>query len=75
MEHSECDESVVHQLFRELISSGVGFGAQKWLATLERQCECLAILVSSTLPSEEHTGNSHASPLLNSCNTVIFSFS
>ncbi|XP_048325854.2 homeobox-leucine zipper protein ANTHOCYANINLESS 2 isoform X1 [Ziziphus jujuba] len=56
VEHSEYDESVVHQLFRELLSSGVGFGAQRWLATLQRQCECLAILMSSTVnSSEDHT--------------------
>lgn len=72
VEHSEYDESIVHQLFRGLISSGVGFGAQRWLATLERQCECLAILMSSTIPSEEHTGTSHACPLLNSCKTVSY---
>uniref|UniRef100_M1ACV4 HD domain class transcription factor n=1 Tax=Solanum tuberosum TaxID=4113 RepID=M1ACV4_SOLTU len=57
VEHVEYDESVVHQLYRPLISAGMGFGAQKWVATLQRQCECLAILMSSTVPSRDHTGN------------------
>ncbi|KAK6162376.1 hypothetical protein DH2020_002217 [Rehmannia glutinosa] len=55
VEHVEYDESVVHQLYRPLISAGMGFGAQRWVATLQRQCECLAILMSSTAPARDHT--------------------
>ncbi|MBA0772423.1 hypothetical protein Gotri_007796 [Gossypium trilobum] len=55
VEHAEYDESQVHQLYRPLLSSGVGFGAQRWVATLQRQCECLAILMSSTVPTRDHT--------------------
>jgi hypothetical protein len=56
VEHAEYDESQVHQLYRPLLSLGMGFGAQRWVATLQRQCECLAILMSSTLPSREQSG-------------------
>ncbi|KAK9292447.1 hypothetical protein L1049_020419 [Liquidambar formosana] len=55
VEHSEYDESAIHPLYQPLLSSGMGFGAQRWVATLQRQCECLAILMSSTLPVEDHT--------------------
>ncbi|KAJ1426833.1 START domain [Sesbania bispinosa] len=55
VEHAEYDESQVHQLYRPLLSSGMGFGAQRWVAILQRQCECLAILMSSALPSREHS--------------------
>ncbi|KAK4476559.1 hypothetical protein RD792_015715 [Penstemon davidsonii] len=56
VEHSEYEESVVHQLYRPLINAGMGFGAQRWVATLQRQSECLAILMSSALPSSrDHT--------------------
>lgn len=55
VEHAEYDESQLHQLYRPLISSGMGFGAQRWVATLQRQCECLAILMSSTVPTRDHT--------------------
>lgn len=55
VEHAEYDESMIHQLYRPLIGAGMGFGAQRWIATLQRQCECLAILMSSTGPPRDHT--------------------
>ncbi|XP_022964504.1 homeobox-leucine zipper protein ANTHOCYANINLESS 2-like [Cucurbita moschata] len=55
VEHAEYDDSQVHQLYRPLLSSGMGFGAQRWVATLQRQCECLAILMSSAVPVRDHT--------------------
>ncbi|KAL1549900.1 Homeobox-leucine zipper protein ANTHOCYANINLESS 2 [Salvia divinorum] len=55
VEHIEYDESVVHQLYRPLVGSGMGFGAQRWVATLQRQCECLAILMSSTVPARDNS--------------------
>ncbi|BBG97493.1 Homeobox-leucine zipper family protein / lipid-binding START domain-containing protein [Prunus dulcis] len=55
VEHAEYDESQVHQLYRPMLSSGMGFGAQRWVATLQRQCECLAILMSSSVPTRDHT--------------------
>ncbi|XP_023006686.1 homeobox-leucine zipper protein ANTHOCYANINLESS 2-like [Cucurbita maxima] len=55
VEHAEYDDSQVHQLYRPLLSSGMGFGAQRWVATLQRQCECLAILMSSAAPIRDHT--------------------
>ncbi|KAJ8749034.1 hypothetical protein K2173_013478 [Erythroxylum novogranatense] len=55
VEHAEYDESQIHQLCRPLIRFGMGFGAQRWVATLQRQCECLAILMSSSVPARDHT--------------------
>ncbi|KAL9263282.1 Homeobox-leucine zipper protein ANTHOCYANINLESS 2-like protein [Drosera capensis] len=55
VEHAAYDESSIHQLYRTLISAGMGFGAQRWVATLQRQCECLAILMSSSVNSRDHT--------------------
>ncbi|XP_054807918.1 homeobox-leucine zipper protein ANTHOCYANINLESS 2 isoform X2 [Prosopis cineraria] len=60
VEHMQYDESVVHQLYRPLLNSGFGFGAHRWIATLQRQCECLAILMSSSIPIEDHTALSQA---------------
>ncbi|KAL3618671.1 Homeobox-leucine zipper protein hdg1 [Castilleja foliolosa] len=54
VEHIEYDENIVHQLYRPLISSGMGFGSRRWIATLQRQSECLAILMSSTGPARDH---------------------
>ncbi|KAL5214737.1 hypothetical protein ABZP36_003889 [Zizania latifolia] len=47
VEHTEYDEASVHQLYRSLLRSGLAFGAGRWITTLQRQCECLAILMSS----------------------------
>ncbi|QCE02807.1 homeobox-leucine zipper protein ANTHOCYANINLESS 2-like isoform X2 [Vigna unguiculata] len=55
VEHAEYDESQIHQVYRPLLNSGMGFGAQRWVATLQRQCECLAILMSSATPSRDHS--------------------
>ncbi|KAL3524247.1 hypothetical protein ACH5RR_017081 [Cinchona calisaya] len=49
VEHMEYDDINVHQFYRPLLRSGLGFGAQRWVATLERQCECLAVIMSSTV--------------------------
>lgn len=55
VEHAEYEEGANHHLYRQLISAGMGFGAQRWVATLQRQCECLAILMSSSVSSRDHT--------------------
>ncbi|XP_061338747.1 homeobox-leucine zipper protein ANTHOCYANINLESS 2-like [Gastrolobium bilobum] len=52
IDHSQYDESVIPQLYRRLVSSGIGFGAQRWIATLQRQCQCLAILSSPSIRAE-----------------------
>jgi homeobox-leucine zipper protein len=44
------DRTMVHPLYRDLIISGMAFGARRWLATLQRTCErfaCLAAFASS----------------------------
>ncbi|XP_010544375.1 PREDICTED: homeobox-leucine zipper protein ANTHOCYANINLESS 2-like [Tarenaya hassleriana] len=49
LEHAEYEESQVHILYRPLLRSGLGFGPRRWVATLQRQCERLAILMSSSV--------------------------
>ncbi|CAN6268946.1 unnamed protein product [Urochloa humidicola] len=54
VEHTEYHEASVHQLYQPLLRSGLALGAGRWLATLQRQCECLAILMSSvTVPEHD----------------------
>ncbi|CAN8308905.1 unnamed protein product [Cochlearia groenlandica] len=55
VEHAEYDENQVHHLYKPLIRSGLGFGSQRWVATLQRQCECLAILMSSSVTSHDNS--------------------
>ncbi|KAK4734484.1 hypothetical protein R3W88_008745 [Solanum pinnatisectum] len=54
IEHTEYDESITHKYYRPYIRSGLGFGAQRWIATLQRQCEFLAVM-SSAVPSGDNS--------------------
>jgi len=54
--HAEYDEAAVHQLYRPLLRSGQALGARRWLASLQRQCQYLAILCSNSLPARDHAG-------------------
>ena len=45
IEHIEYDENCIHQLYRPLLRSGNAFGARRWLATLQRECEYAAIFM------------------------------
>ncbi|CAL0303406.1 unnamed protein product [Lupinus luteus] len=58
IEHNQYDETLIHHLYRPLISSGIGFGAQRWIASLQRQFECLSTLLSPPIPIEDPTGMS-----------------
>lgn len=51
----EYYENVLHHLYRPLVRNGLGFGAQRWMATLQRQSEFLAMLMSSVdTPGDHH---------------------
>lgn len=52
VEHTEYDESSVHQLYRPLLRSGLALGAGRWLAMLQRQYECLDVLI----PKQDSSG-------------------
>ncbi|KAI5011692.1 hypothetical protein ZWY2020_013829 [Hordeum vulgare] len=45
VEHTVYDESSIHQLYRPLLRSGLALGAGRWLSTLQRQYECLDVLM------------------------------
>ncbi|KAL9259855.1 Homeobox-leucine zipper protein MERISTEM L1-like protein [Drosera capensis] len=51
VEHVEVDDRPAHNMYHALVNSGLAFGAQRWIATLERQCERLASLMASNIPS------------------------
>lgn len=56
----EVDDRGVHNLYRPLVSSGLAFGAKRWVFTLDRQCERLAIAMATTLsPDVSGSGNPH----------------
>ncbi|XP_042498008.1 homeobox-leucine zipper protein HDG2-like isoform X1 [Macadamia integrifolia] len=51
VEHVEVDDRAVHNIYRALVNSGLAFGAKRWVATLDRQCERLASAMASNIPS------------------------
>ncbi|KAK8526116.1 hypothetical protein V6N12_020597 [Hibiscus sabdariffa] len=53
VEHVEVDDRGVHNLYKQLVSSSHAFGARRWVATLDRQCERLASLLASNIPAGE----------------------
>nr|GMD38906.1 homeobox-leucine zipper protein HDG11 [Ipomoea batatas] len=52
VEHVEVEDKVVlHKLYRDVIQSGIAFGAERWLTVLQRMCErfvCLMVSGSSS---------------------------
>lgn len=59
VEHVEVDNKGIDPSYQMLVSSGMGFGARRWLPSLQRQCERIASLqrqTSNTL-SGRNTGN------------------
>ncbi|KAK9068912.1 hypothetical protein SSX86_013028 [Deinandra increscens subsp. villosa] len=51
VEHVEVDDRAVHDIYRLLVNSGLAFGARRWVATLERQCERLASVMANNIPA------------------------
>lgn len=51
------DKNPIHILFRDLTNSGMLFGAQRWLAALQRMCERFACLNVAGLPARDIGGN------------------
>ncbi|XXG73229.1 hypothetical protein AAC387_Pa07g2183 [Persea americana] len=47
VEHVEANYQKIHRMFKTIVSFGIAFGAKRWLATLDRQCERLAIVMAS----------------------------
>ncbi|CAM9003522.1 unnamed protein product [Rhodiola kirilowii] len=50
VEHSEIEDMPVHQIFNNIVSHGLAFGAERWLNVLQRQCERLASLMAQNIP-------------------------
>lgn len=51
VEHVEVDDRGVHSLYNQLVRSGHAFGARRWIATLDRQCERLASAMATSIPT------------------------
>ncbi|XP_056851815.1 homeobox-leucine zipper protein MERISTEM L1-like [Raphanus sativus] len=51
IEHMEVDDRSVHTMYKPLVNTGLAFGAKRWVATLDRQCERLASSMASNIPA------------------------
>lgn len=56
VEHVDVDDRAVNLIYKPLVNTGLAFGAQRWLATLQRQCERLASMLASNLSSRDLGG-------------------
>ncbi|CAK9236392.1 unnamed protein product [Sphagnum troendelagicum] len=56
VEHMEYDDRAVHRIYRDLVNTGMAFGAQRWIAILQRQCESLASLQATNLATRDLGG-------------------
>ncbi|XP_047336128.1 homeobox-leucine zipper protein MERISTEM L1-like [Impatiens glandulifera] len=56
IEHVEAEEaSGVHPIYKALVSSGLAFGAKRWLGILQSQTDRLVSVMYSTLPFSDIT--------------------
>lgn len=60
VEHAEVEDKPVHQIFDQFVSTGVAFGATRWVSTLQRQCERLASLMARSIADLGGTVSNHA---------------
>lgn len=56
VEHVEVDDRSVNEIYKPLVNSGLAFGAKRWLATLDRQCERLASSMATNVPAGDIGG-------------------
>lgn len=50
------NEKLVHPLYRPLIKTGLKFGVQRWMASLQRQSEFSLTMKSFIDPTRDHAG-------------------
>ncbi|XP_022558401.2 homeobox-leucine zipper protein HDG2 isoform X5 [Brassica napus] len=54
VEHVEVDDrGGVHDLYKHMVSTGHAFGAKRWVAILDRQCERLASVMATNISPGE----------------------
>ncbi|CAM0882599.1 unnamed protein product [Alopecurus aequalis] len=56
VEHTKCRESAVPSMYRAVTASGVAFGARRWVATLQLQCERMVFSVATNVPTRDSNG-------------------
>lgn len=68
----EVDDRGVHTLYKQVVGSGHAFGAKRWVATLDRQCERLASAMATNIPTVDVGGNLYLIILFFGENIIYF---
>nr|CAB3486753.1 unnamed protein product [Digitaria exilis] len=58
--HSEYQEATLPPYFRQFFHSGQAFGARRWLKSLQRQCDYMAVLLHSSINVPTSSSSSSA---------------
>lgn len=68
MQHTRCRECAVPSMYRAVTASGLAFGARRWVAQLQLQCERMVFWVATNVPTRDSNGKpaaaDHESPLV-----------
>ncbi|TVU35032.1 hypothetical protein EJB05_16898, partial [Eragrostis curvula] len=56
VEHTKCRSATVPSLYRAATASGLAFGARRWLAALQLQCERMVFSVATNIPTRDSNG-------------------
>ncbi|CAN0852422.1 Homeobox-leucine zipper protein PROTODERMAL FACTOR 2 [Linum grandiflorum] len=77
VEHVEVDDASVHNMYKSMVHSGLAFGAKRWVATLDRQCERLASSMAVNIPAGDlcvMTGPEGRKSILKLAERMVMSF-
>ncbi|KAF0910490.1 hypothetical protein E2562_002944 [Oryza meyeriana var. granulata] len=56
VEHTRCRRCTVPPVYRAVTASGVAFGARRWVAALQLQCERMVFAVATNVPTRDSNG-------------------
>ncbi|RDY01503.1 Homeobox-leucine zipper protein HDG11, partial [Mucuna pruriens] len=57
VEHVEVNDKIqMHQLYRDLVGTGIAYGAERWIMELQRICERFACFYVEKIPNHDSEG-------------------
>jgi homeobox-leucine zipper protein len=56
VEHNTCRNATVPSMYRAAAASGLTFGARRWVAALQLQCERMVFSVATNIPTRDSNG-------------------
>lgn len=56
VEHTTCRNAAVPSMYRSAAASGLAFGARRWVAALQLQCERMVFSVATNIPARDSSG-------------------